>query len=293
MAGKSKEKSEMALPSLDVGMAAFELRGESPLLMNCFHQKSFEQMLAKMTGYDMPRQNKDLSKEYENAFIRNINGTECIPSRWVRSAIESATPRSKKMISATSVRCACFVMGHSLPIRDVDGKILARPKSERKAAVINKDLGTELEPMLSVAAQQQIDIVRVGSWGNKQPDVRVRPVYEEWSIQLVVRFFPDQLNLRQIAWGLDAAGKFVGLCEWRPEKSGTYGTFRVDMLSEKEIPRIIEESKTHMPRLQVPPWLMHAAETAGMSPAQAIDQVQNAHARAIGSKKNGKAETRV
>jgi len=51
MAPSKKTVEQMVqLPSNDIGYACFRIIGETPLLVNCFNQKSFEQMLARMTG---------------------------------------------------------------------------------------------------------------------------------------------------------------------------------------------------------------------------------------------------
>jgi len=260
MAPSKKTVEQMVqLPSNDIGYACFRIIGETPLLVNCFNQKSFEQMLARMTGYSLPRQNKDLDAEYKRAFVKNVEGVECIPAPWIRSAMESSTPRSKKMVAATVLRSAVFICGKSLPILS--------PKTFDKAA-------SRQHEVEYADAQQQIDIVRVGSFGSKQPDVRARPCYDEWALEFVVRYVPDQIELRSIAWALDAAGKFVGLCEWRPEKSGEYGMFRVEALPESNYDRILKQSQTPMPRHQVPPWLATAANDAGKSMGEVIGNVR-------------------
>jgi hypothetical protein len=274
---KQNRESKLALPSNDVAYTCFRLAGDGEygLLVNNFNQKSFEQMLASMTGYALPKEPKDLANQFESAFVRNEDGVECLPSRWIRSAMESATPRSKKMVAATVLRSSVFVMGHSLPILDPSTK-----KTKGKAEL--------MAPVAGEFAEQQIDIVRVGNFGSKKPDVRARPYYREWAIEIAVRYFPDQIGEREVAWALDAAGKFVGLCEWRPEKSGSYGTFRVEPLPASELDRIVTASACHMPRLQVPPWLSKACKTSGAEVGEVLQTALRKGKRPT-SQKNGAA----
>jgi hypothetical protein len=269
MAKKKATTGVAQLPSNDVGYACFRLVGDDPgLLVHDFDQKSFEEMLAGMCDYKLPREPKDLEKDYQRAFCRNEKEVEAIPAAWIRAAMVSASPRSKGMVEATVLSSSVYVMGKSLPIRAPKGPIGA--KAERT-----------IETAESV---NDVRIVRVGSWGNKKPDVRARPYYDQWSMDVVIRYYPDQIELRSVAWALDAAGKFVGLCEWRPAKRGEFGRFTVESLPETEYQRIIAESATPYKRLQVPPWLMTAATAVGKSPGQVIQEVHDSRRKKNGAK---------
>lgn len=58
---------------------------------------------------------------------------------------------------------------------------------------------------------------------------------------------------------LSAAGETIGLCDWRPDKGGEYGTFRVEALTKKEeVTRILKECSVPEHQYQIPPELLRA-----------------------------------
>ena len=59
-------------------------------------------------------------------------------------------------------------------------------------------------------------------------DLRYRPTWKEWSAEVEISYFTGMLDRTAILALLDAAGTGVGIGEWRPERNGDNGTFRVD-----------------------------------------------------------------
>jgi len=69
------------------------------------------------------------------------------------------------------------------------------------------------------------DVVRVGQGST---DLRYRPYFYDWAITTKWELDADLLQVQDLLTLLDRAGFGVGICEWRPEKGGEYGRFRVD-----------------------------------------------------------------
>jgi hypothetical protein len=53
--------------------------------------------------------------------------------------------------------------------------------------------------------------------------IRTRPIFREWSAELVVKFLPSLLNEKDIRSFLVTAGEQIGLLDWRPR----FGRFSV------------------------------------------------------------------
>jgi len=69
------------------------------------------------------------------------------------------------------------------------------------------------------------DIVRIGGGS---PDIRYRPEFAKWRVELTGTLDLDLMSLKSFAALVERAGFGVGVCEWRPEKGGEYGRFRLD-----------------------------------------------------------------
>jgi hypothetical protein len=68
------------------------------------------------------------------------------------------------------------------------------------------------------------DMVRLGGL---TADIRHRGEFKEWSATLDIRFNPSILSAEQIAHLTNLAGFSIGVGEWRPQKDGSFGRFRV------------------------------------------------------------------
>ena len=69
------------------------------------------------------------------------------------------------------------------------------------------------------------DIVRVGM--GTQP--RYRAQFSEWKAVLDVRYVTATLDRSTVLNLIETGGMMVGVGEWRPEKSGEFGTYEIDL----------------------------------------------------------------
>lgn len=69
------------------------------------------------------------------------------------------------------------------------------------------------------------DVVRVGQGST---DLRYRPYFYDWAATTRWEIDADMLQVPDFLTLIDRAGFGVGICEWRPEKGGEYGRFRID-----------------------------------------------------------------
>lgn len=68
----------------------------------------------------------------------------------------------------------------------------------------------------------------VTRFGVSKIDLRYRPEFPDWSSTLWVTFVTSMLTGDSVLSLIDAGGLSVGVGEWRPERSGDFGSFRVD-----------------------------------------------------------------
>lgn len=142
---------------------------------------------------------RDPIAEVEAATYRLPNGKYGIPASGIKNCAVSAC-RFLDGVKMTQAKGAFFVL------EDQDGLCA-----------------------LTVKGKPSIDerMVAIGNFGNKTKMVRFRPRFDEWSCTFKVIYDPDIVSAEQLLNLYERAGFSVGLCEYRPEKSGSMGMFRV------------------------------------------------------------------
>lgn len=211
----------IAIAQPNVMSIAVEVVGTSALIMNNFSQKSVEQMLAKHMGITVQREVKKPRDVLEQATIRNTDGKECLPPTAFKLGMLTAST-TIKTLKKTQLRTLLFIEGSSIPI--TYSKRIPR-----------------------------MDMVRVGM---RQPDVRFRPSFLDWKARLCIQY-ADLLNAQSVIDLLNRAGS-VGVGEWRPEKNGTFGTYRVERLigDKKEIAEVRDLCSVPLVPLVIPEWAL-------------------------------------
>lgn len=141
---------------------------------------------------------RDPSAEVEAALYRLPNGKYGMPASGLKNAAVSAC-RFLDGVPMSRAKGAFFVL------EDADGLVEIKTK------------------------KHSIDerMVAVGPFGRKVKMARFRPRFDEWSCTFKVLFSPDLISAEQLLNLYERAGFSVGLCEFRPEKSGSMGMFRV------------------------------------------------------------------
>ncbi len=173
--------------------------GDSPLLVNKFSEKSKREMLEKQTkAAKGAKAARDPMAEVEAATYRLPNKKYGIPASGIKNCAVSAC-KFIDGVPMTRAKGAFFVL------EDADG--LCEIKTD----------GLKVDERM----------VAIGPFGKKTKMARFRPRFDEWSCTFKVLFDPDLLSAEQLLNLYERAGFSVGLCEFRPEKSGSMGMFHV------------------------------------------------------------------
>jgi len=180
--------------------------GTSPLICHRFSEKGKRMMLDNMQGRKSPKTIRNPEEEYDAAFYRFSDGGAGFPVLAFKLATVGAC-RFYSGITMTALKQFLFFEGEP----GVDGQQLVR---------IDGD------------AQMREDVVRVGRGG---ADLRYRPIWEKWSTTVRVVFATSVLTRQSVLSLIDAGGLGVGVGEWRPERDGDFGTYRIDPAREVEV----------------------------------------------------------
>lgn len=181
--------------------------GTAPLIVHRFSEKAKRQMLDNMQGRKTPKENKDPEAEYQAAFYRLKDGRYGVPAIAFKAATIGACRFYGKSVTMTSTRQFLFLNGE--PSQDGQG----------------------LFPIVGEPHMRE-DVVTVGQSGH---DLRYRPEFPEWSTNLIVTYVTSALSRSSVLSLIDAGGLGVGVGEWRPEKRGDFGTYRIDPSQNIEV----------------------------------------------------------
>ena len=192
-----KAETVVNLKPINIQNLVLTIEGTSPLIQHNWSEKATEQMRLKGTGKKTKdRSARDPESEAKAATYFTADGKFGVPLLAVKSAIIGAAHKDIG-IEKTLVRKGLFLRASD---------------------------PTMVLPMKCSKPVIREDHVRVGMGA---ADLRYRPQFDEWSVELHCEYDADLLQPGDIANLIDRAGFGVGIGEWRPEKGGEFGRFRV------------------------------------------------------------------
>jgi len=180
-------------------LVTFTIIGTSPLIQHKWSEKAKKQIRDKKLGIKAGkvRDALDMEKEFQDATYTTENDEYGIPILAFKSSLIGAAHKDIG-IEKTLIKKSLFV-----PCSD-SGMIV---------------------PMQCDDPIMREDYVRVGMSGT---DLRYRPEFRSWAVEITAEIEADALSVETLLTLIDRAGFGVGIGEWRPEKGGEYGRFKVD-----------------------------------------------------------------
>jgi hypothetical protein len=194
------ETPEIEISRIEAETLQVPILGTTPLICHRFSEKAKRQMLDNMQGRKTPKEPKNPEAEYDSAFYKFEDGGYGFPAIAFKHATVGGARFYGKQITMTALKQFLFTKGEI----GLDGFALARIDGEPK---------------------MREDVVRVGRGGT---DLRYRPEFTVWKTTLTVTYVTSMLTRDSILSLIDAGGMGVGIGEWRPEKDGDFGTYRID-----------------------------------------------------------------
>jgi hypothetical protein len=191
----------VAITRIDAETLEIPILGTAPLIMHNWSEKAKRQMLDAMQGRKNPKTPKDPDAEYEAAFYRTKDDGYGFPVLAFKAATVEASRFYGKEVSKVGLRQTLFFTGEYSP-----------------------SANQSLVPITGTPRMRQ-DVVRVGMKGS---DLRYRPEFPEWTTSLLVTYVKSSLTRDSVLSLIDAGGLGTGVGEWRPEKDGDFGTYRID-----------------------------------------------------------------
>lgn len=221
----AKANTTISIPEIRLERHTLYVVGNAPLIVHAFAEKSRKQMLDKqMKTAKGGRDARDPYAEVEAARYTLPDGTDGFPAVAFKSAAVTACT-SLSDVTKVAARQAFRVEGVSMN----SGGVLS-------GAYVR----TALVPLVAHPPTIREDVVRL-SGPSRSAEMRYRPEYSAWGVELSVVLNPQVVSIGQLATMFQAAGHGVGVGEFRPERDGDCGTF--DVVSQQDFAAFKKEAK--------------------------------------------------
>jgi len=188
--------------------------GTSPLIMHRFAFKAWQELLCPSPRKNAAERAQTLKhnplEEYRGCFYRNRN-----PNAPALFHLPNGMPHQ-------SIAAAAL---------DIPGT--TRAAMERWTQVVDINIDLYGVPQLFMAMVRNSDM-------NRTPDVRTRPIFPRWACKLEIEYKQNPLTDQNVLNLIAAAGLIVGFGDWRPQKGGPYGKYRLAEARDTEFLDIVK-----------------------------------------------------
>lgn len=177
--------------------------GTAPLIVHNWSEKAKRQMLDAQQGRKKVKEIRDPQADYEASLYRiatDDGETYGFPVLAFKAATIGGARFYDKSVTMTMLRQCLFFKG-----------------------VVTKADPAQLVPIEGEPRMRE-DVVRVG----QGTDLRYRGEFTDWSAVLTITYVKSALSQNSVLSLIDAGGMGVGVGEWRPQRSGEYGTYAID-----------------------------------------------------------------
>jgi len=133
-----------------------------------------------------------------------------------------------------------FEMIGSAPKMSIASAALRMPTSVSKTEI--RQLVRSPAERVSLWGIPRLDMSVVRMAGiSRTPDIRTRAKIDRWAMRVVIQWTEPMLNAKKVTQLMHSAGFICGLGDWRIEKGGEYGAFRLAEPDDPEFLDIIAE----------------------------------------------------
>lgn len=207
--------AEISLPPLNLQSMSVTIIGETPLITHAWSQKAKQELLGKhLKKAKQARDAKDPNQDYLDSLYHIEGGGYGFPSVALKDAMVTACT-SVSGITKVAARQAFRVVGTQALVRGAWPGLTMRQ---------------DLVRILGSEPEMREDMVRIGMG---TADIRYRAQFWPWYMSFEVGLNANVLSPEQILNLLNVAGFGVGVGEWRSERNGQSGAFRVG--SEQDV----------------------------------------------------------
>jgi hypothetical protein len=199
------------------------LVGDTPLITHAWSQKAKMEMLQKQVkatkaGKEARDPHDDfVNSLYEMGTDKKGNPIYGFPVTGIKNAILSSAHKDKG-VARSVVQSALWL--------DAD-MVRVRP------ALANAICDMPLVRIFGSAPEMREDMVKIGSGLNKVANLAYRGQFTDWAVKITGRFNKTVLSPEALSFLSSEAGLGIGIGEWRNERRGIFGAFRLANATEE------------------------------------------------------------
>lgn len=231
MATKKETKETIDLiefKPMDLGTAAFRLHGTSPLIVHAWGDKAKQEILDKQQK--RAKAGKDIRLpllEYVSGlYLLDKDGQAIreLPDEFNTINLSTKYEDVQEMLKKYKFGFPTVAIKNSM-VSTAYQQGLVSKKTTVKGAI--RVMGEMME--IHGFPVMREDMVKIGGM-TKTADLRYRPMFEHWYIDILIQFIRTSVSVDQIYAFLQYAGFADGLGEWRTSRDGGFGLFEPENL---------------------------------------------------------------
>lgn len=218
MAAKKTEQI-IEIKPIDIVTTNIRIVGDSPLITHAWSQKAITIIRDKQT-----KKTKNKAREAKNPiedFVESMYWLGGKPDEMTEEAVNAAfaSGRARFGFPVTAIKqatiSAAYRSGISKDMASLRGAFFIRGAGPNMLGEVKGSTPVMREDMVRIA---------MGS-----ADIRYRGMFMDWFMDLEICYNANGVyTLDQIVNLFNLGGFACGIGEWRPEKDGNYGTYRVE-----------------------------------------------------------------
>jgi hypothetical protein len=218
--------------------------GTSPLICHAWSEKAKREMLAKMVKAVKPaKEERKPNEEFTSSLYEMGDGNYGFPVTAVKKCILSQAHKDRG-IPKTTVQAGLWL----------DFEII-----QQRPALAGALCDMPIVRIHGSEPQMREDMVRIKGRGGSTANFAYRAQFSNWAIRLTGKVDPEQVPFEVLCWLIQGGGLATGLGDWRNEKSGVFGGFRLATPEEAQQWEKFASGKGPLPKL-APVEMLEAAE---------------------------------
>lgn len=216
---EQSDENFLQIPQISLQAAVIHIVGETDLIFHKWSEKAKKEMRDKQTK--SATVGGKAAKDADADMIDTLYFISGEPKERTKEALSDALANGARIgFPATAFKQSAIMGAYR-------AKVLEKTTEAKAALIIPVELvEIQFESLLS-----REDMVRIGGI-SKVADIRYRAAAHNWSADIPIRFNDRILSLEMVTNLFQYGGFACGVGEWRMEKGGTFGAYKVSGVTE-------------------------------------------------------------